>query len=249
MRRHGWLLCLSLLLFILPGVDLLAQEPLSFSAQYSAQYNASANGFAATARRSLTLTANDSYELKNELTAGVSGVVLATLEEASQFHWDGSVLTPLAYSYLLTGIGGDSNTVNFDWATGIALSTDRDENWQIELSAGVIDKLSYQFLLRQQLASTSQSTFDFEIIDGDEIAAQTYRIVGREQLSTSLGTLSSVKLERVRAADDERSTSIWLATEWDFILARLEQVSSSGLTIELDLERASIGSRQVQGLP
>jgi hypothetical protein len=58
-----------------------------------------------------------------------------------------------------------------------------------------------------------------------------------------------VKLERVRAADDERSTSIWLATEWDFILARLEQVSSSGLTIELDLERASIGSRQVQGLP
>ena len=217
--------------------------------EYVAQYEASANGLEATATRSLNRTDENSYRLSNSLEASIAGQALANLDQASEFIIDGGRIVPLNYSYQLSGVSRASHTIFFNWDAEVALSTEGDESWQLQLKEGVMDQLSYQVAIRQALMDNTEdeTSFSFEIIDGDAIEIQEYRLVGEEITSTPLGELSTLKLERVREASDERVTEIWLALEWDFLLTRIEQLNSSGLRISLELKSAKLDGNTVRG--
>lgn len=219
-------------------------------AEYSAQYQASANGLAAEATRSLRRTAENSYRLSNTLEANVLGQSLAKLEQNSEFELRDGRIQPQAYSYQLSGVSRASHAISYNWEAQRALSSEDDESWQLTLHEGVLDQLSYQAALRQAVRSNNgeQATLTFELIDGDEIDSHEYRINGSERLDTPLGTLNTLKLERLRAQTDERVTEFWLAEDWDFLLVRLEQVNSSGLRILLELSEAEIAGAQVRAL-
>ena len=217
--------------------------------EYVAQYEASANGLEATATRSLNRTDENSYRLSNSLEASIAGQALANLDQASEFTIDGGRIVPLNYSYQLSGVSRASHTIFFNWDAEVALSTEGDESWQLQLKEGVMDQLSYQVAIRQALMDNTEdeTSFSFEIIDGDAIEIQEYRLVGEEITSTPLGELSTLKLEQVREASDERVTEIWLALEWDFLLTRIEQLNSSGLRISLELKSAKLDGNTVRG--
>ena len=217
--------------------------------EYVAQYEASANGLEATATRSLNRTDENSYRLSNSLEASIAGQALANLDQASEFIIDGGRIVPLNYSYQLSGVSRASHTIFFNWGAEVALSTEGDESWQLQLKEGVMDQLSYQVAIRQALMDNTEdeTSFSFEIIDGDAIEIQEYRLVGEEITSTPLGELSTLKLEQVREASDERVTEIWLALEWDFLLTRIEQLNSSGLRISLELKSAELDGNTVRG--
>ena len=217
--------------------------------EYVAQYEASANGLEATATRSLNRTDENSYRLSNSLEASIAGQALANLDQASEFIIDGGRIVPLNYSYQLSGVSRASHTIFFNWGAEVALSTEGDESWQLQLKEGVMDQLSYQVAIRQALMDNTEdeTSFSFEIIDGDAIEIQEYRLVGEEITSTPLGELSTLKLEQVREASDERVTEIWLALEWDFLLTRIEQLNSSGLRISLELKSAKLDGNTVRG--
>ena len=219
-------------------------------AEYSAQYQANANGIAATAERSLMEISDGSYQLSNTLQATLGGQTIANLQQSSTFEIRDNIVTPSSYSYLLTGISSASNAIAYNWNALIALSTEDDESWQLELSSQVMDQLSYQFALRRNLiaGTRSDAALEFKIIDGDEIEQHQYRIMGNEVLLTPLGQLNTVKLERIRAQTDPRSTIIWLAADWEFLLARIEQVNRSGLKIELELQEAVVSGQEVTAL-
>ena len=85
-------------------------------------------------------------------------------------------------------------------------------------------------------------------MDTDEIDAHHYRIVGEEVLETNLGRLNTVRVEKVRRDSDSRSTVIWLATDWDYLLVGLEQINGSGRTVELFLLRATVDGEVVSPL-
>jgi hypothetical protein len=217
--------------------------------EYVAQYEASANGLEATATRSLNRTDENSYRLSNSLEASIAGQALANLDQASEFIIDGGRIVPLNYSYQLSGVSRASHTIFFNWDAEVALSTEGDESWQLQLKEGVMDQLSYQVAIRQALMDNTEdeTSFSFEIIDGDAIEIQEYRLVGEEITSTPLGELSTLKLEQVREASDERVTEIWLALEWDFLLTRIEQLNSSGLRISLKLKSAKLDGNTIRG--
>jgi len=217
--------------------------------EYVAQYEASANGLEATATRNLNRTDENSYRLSNSLEASIAGQALANLDQASEFTIDGGRIVPLNYSYQLSGVSRASHTIFFNWDAEVALSTEGDESWQLQLKEGVMDQLSYQVAIRQALMDNTEdeTSFSFEIIDGDAIEIQEYRLVGEEITSTPLGELSTLKLEQVREASDERVTEIWLALEWDFLLTRIEQLNSSGLRISLKLKSAKLDGNTIRG--
>jgi hypothetical protein len=217
--------------------------------EYVAQYEASANGLAATATRSLSKIDESSYRLSNSLEASIAGQALANLEQASEFIIDGKRVVPLNYSYHLSGVSRASHAIFFNWNAEVALSKEGDESWQLHLKEGVMDQLSYQVAIRQALIDNTENetNFLFGIVDGDAIHMQEYRLVGEEIISTPLGELSTLKLERVREASDERVTEIWLAIEWNFLLTRIEQLNSSGLRISLELKSAVLDGNTVRG--
>lgn len=216
--------------------------------EYVAEYEASANGLAATATRSLSKIDENSYRLSNSLQASLAGQTLANLVQASEFIIEGNRVVPLNYTYQLSGVSRASHAIFFNWDAEIALSTDDDESWQLPLRDGVMDQLSYQVALRQALIdnSDSEAIFSFDIIDGDAIEMQQYRLVGEEILSTPLGELNTLKLERVREASDQRASKIWLAVDWNFLLTRIEQLNNSGLRIVLELKSAELNGEIVR---
>lgn len=232
---------------------LLAAAAPSLHAQqvieYSARYKASANGISALAQRTLEKTSASAYRLSNTLQAEIFDQLIAKLEQTSEFELVAGKLIPQSYSYLLSGISSESKTIAYNWDAAIALSTEDDRSWSIALTGSELDQLSHQFVLRQLIQSSTLTEFEFNLIDEDEVETHRYRVIADEVLQTPLGRLNTVKLQRVRAAEDDRQTIIWLARDWDLLLVRIDQVSASGLSIKLELEQAIVGEAEVTALP
>jgi len=215
---------------------------------YSAEYQATASGLSATAKRTLELDGQQ-YVLENTMEVRIAGVRLGTIEETSRFNWIGDNLQPAAYRYSQSGVASKRERVRFEWENNIAVSTEDDERWEHTLLPGVVDKLSHQLLLRQVLQYTESTEVEFQVIDTDEIETHLYRVSGNELTETALGSLNTVKVERIREDNSNRSTTFWLASEWNMLLVRFLQTDSSGSKTELLLKQAVIDGRQLTALP
>lgn len=236
--RAGSLLCL-----LVAAANSFA-EPVVFHAEYEAK----AYGFSAEASRSLIKISDNLYSLQNTIEAKLFGESLAELNERSEFRWQDGRVLPQSYSYIQSGVSSSTEEVTFDWISNIALSTEDDESWQIPIELGVLDKLTYQLQIRELIKQAVASEFDFQVLDTDEIKEHHYRIVGEEILETEMGRLNTVRVEKVREDSDSRSTVIWLASDWDYLLVGLEQVNGSGRTVELILQNATVDGKVVSAL-
>jgi len=233
-----------------------AQESAQEPTPYSAQYKARANHFKASANRSLTLLEDGSYALVNDLEATLLGQTIARLQQRSEFHFTADAIVTDLYTYELSGITSDDRRMAFDWQAGTVQSSEDDEAWTVELQGQVFDPLSHQLELRQQLRLMSANQakpeitteFEYAVVDGDEIEQLRYQLVGEEVLETPLGNLNCLKFERVRASTSSRSTVIWLARDWEFLIARIEQIDRS-MRITLELEAAELNGASVTALP
>ena len=213
--------------------------------EFTANYKASTNGIGATAIRKLEILEGGLYRLSNSIEASLAGQVIAKLIQISEFHLGAEHLVPLSYNYLLTGISTEASSINYDWDAGLALSNENGENWPIKLTSGVMDELSHQFALRQQIKKGNTDTLEFQLIDGDEIEFHRYRLVGKEVLNTALGKLNSTQIELAQVESNERTTKIWLADDWQYLLVKIEQLDQSGLRIKLELESATVSGNKV----
>jgi len=233
------------------GVDLHAGEPVEFSAYYEAR----TNGMRGSAERHLVQLSDDSYRLNISLEAKMAGINIGDLHQSSEIAMKNGLIVPQHYSYLVSGITTASETVSFNWDAGVALSTEDEQSWTLDLEPGVLDQLSLQLSLARQLEQLPEADlgrkqeFTFQLVDRDAIETHRYRSLGTEVLQTPMGALNSIKLERVRDRDNGRQTLIWFATDWHNLLARIEQVNPSGLRIELALEHARVGDETVSALP
>ncbi len=221
-------------------------------AEFSAYYEARTNGISGSAERHLIKLDDEVYRLNISLEAKMAGIAIGDLEQASEFTMVDAQIKPQNYSYQVTGVTQETRAISFNWDAHLALSTENEQSWTIELGEQALDQLSYQVAMAnalQQQDYTVGTELSFQLVDGSELETQLFRVLGDETLSTPMGNLDCVKLQRVREDDSGRSTTIWLAKDWDFLLARIEQVSGSGMRIELALENALVRGEQVVALP
>lgn len=217
--------------------------------EFSAYYNASTNGISGEAERHLIHQGGNRYRLNVSLEAKVAGVQIGDLEQASEFLWTENGIQPQQYDYQVSGVSSDVESVSFNWDAGIALSAEEDRSWTIELEGQVLDQMSYQQALALAVADNPQETeFKFALVDGSEIEEHLFRLLGEEVIETPLGSLRCIKLERVREGDSGRATIIWLAADWQNLLAKIEQRNPSGMQIELSLRMALVDGELVQAL-
>lgn len=216
--------------------------------EFSAYYQASTNGMRGSAERHLIRQDNDHFRLNISLEAKMAAINIGDLEQVSEFSIRDGIIVPHNYSYMVTGITTASEAVSFNWDADLALSVDEEQRWVLDLESGVLDQLSYQAALALKLKQDSAKDFEFRLVDGDKIETHRYRVVAEEILQTPMGALNTTKLERVREQDNGRQTLIWLADDWDYLLARIEQSNPSGLRIELELENALVAGKQVTAL-
>jgi hypothetical protein len=144
---------ISLLIAIGASSLAAAQTPV----EYEAEYAASANGIAATARRSLTALGDQSFRLVNRLKAEVLSKTIARLEQTSEFKIQANEILPSSYSYALTGISSEARAIFYNWDAGVAVSSEDQESWTLDLHGPTGDQLSHQFAMRQRLINAPDS--------------------------------------------------------------------------------------------
>lgn len=218
---------------MMTGSSMLSAQNLT---TFSTEYSASANGIKAKASRKLQRLDDGSYQFENTLTAEFAGATLATLIETSKFKMLGQNIAPLHYQYSLTGISDDNKVIAFDWQSMLAVSSETLKSWTVDLIDNTQDPLSYQLVLPQLLANQTGSLLEIPVIDGGDIEAQRFRIIGEEVLDSKIGRLNCVIVERI--TNDKRTTTIWFAKDHSYLLTKLEQTTASGLNISLELESA-----------
>lgn len=217
--------------------------------EFSAYYVASTNGISGEAERHLIHQGDERYRLNVSLEAKVAGVNIGDLEQSSEFLLTQHGIQPQQYHYQVSGVSSDVESVSFNWDAGIALSAEEDESWTIELEGQVLDQMSYQQALAMAVQTDpTASSYEFKLVDGPVVEAHQFRHLGEENIETPLGPLRCVKLERVRESDSGRATTIWLAADWEHLLAKIEQRNPSGMQIELSLRMALVGGETVQAL-
>lgn len=217
--------------------------------EFSAYYQASTNGIRGSAERHLVMTDANNYRLNISLEAKMGGINIGDLEQSSEFVFEDGIIRPTNYSYQVSGVSSDVESVAFNWDAGIALSAEEDQSWTVELDGDVLDQLSYQQALAMDVAKGETETLEYLLVDGAEVETYRFRYLGSELIETPMGKFNSIKLERIREADNGRSTIIWLASDWDYLLARIEQNNPSGLKIELQITNALVAGEQVTPLP
>jgi len=228
---------LPLLLYSACSVAQMMAEPVPFRAEYEAQYQ----GLPVKARgiRELVQLEGDRYRMTSSASS-----FLARIIETSEFRLTEEKLTPLAYDYKRQGLGKNkAESTQFDWTAGIA-SHDGTESL---LAAGTLDKLSYQLQLRRDVARAlaegrSEAVLEYEIADMEKRKVYRFAIAGMETMSTPLGELNTVRLDRVREADKNRETSLWLAVDHAFLLVKLKQTEADK-GFELNLNSAVLDGR------
>ncbi|MGV0036118.1 MAG: DUF3108 domain-containing protein [Candidatus Azotimanducaceae bacterium WSBS_2022_MAG_OTU7] len=214
-------------------------EPFSNPRLFRAEYVAEFEGLPIKAKgvRELQRLKDGEYRLTSSATS-----LLARVIETSEFSYTGDQLTPSRYEYSRGGLGKNKQAFlafNYD------SETLQHEDGASKLTAGTLDKLSYQYQLKLDLAKLDlaklalserlSSQLEYTVADGDKLKFYRFMITGEEVLTTPAGDMLTVKLERIRDHDSDRQTTFWLAKDHDYLLAKFKQ-EKNGKGFELNLK-------------
>lgn len=230
---------LSLTVFALP---LQAFELKPFSASYTADWKQSLP-FSGTATRTLSRQDNGQWTLQFK-----ASMLVVNLRETSIFLDKGSHLQPIKYEFKRGGLASKKKLIQrFDWEQLRLTGQDDDDAINLPLLSGLLDKSTYQVSLQRDVAQGKHS-MTYQVVDEDEVEAYDFRVLGEEQVSTPLGQIDAIKVERVRdPTQSKRQTTLWLAKDWNYLLVRLHQVEKDGKEYQIVLEEGRVDGQSIKG--
>ena len=84
----------------------------------------------------------------------------------------------------------------------------------------------------------------YVIADGGRLKHYEFEVIGEEVIDTPVGQLNTIKATRVRDNRDRTST-FWLAKDYDFMLVRFQQLEADGDGFELLLREAEFNGEDL----
>lgn len=226
--------------FALPA-SLMAADLQPFSASYTADWKQLP--FSGKAERSLKKQDDGSWKLDFSASMLVAG-----LTETSWLGLVNGDIQPYKYRYERKGMGKSKKIKqDFDWNSLRVTGSDRGTPINAALTQGIQDKSSYQLALQRDIAE-GKTSMSYQVLDGDDIDTYDFRVLGEEAVTTMVGTVDAIKVERVRdPTQSKRITVLWFAKDWDYLLVRLQQVEKDGKEYQIILEEGRVNNKTVKG--
>lgn len=211
---------------------------------FHAEYQGDVEGLPVRAKgiRELVRLDNGQYRLSSTATS-----LFVSVAESSDFDISDTGPVPATYEYQRRGVGKNRHEMNsFDWAQMVMNHSDG----QTSVTSGTLDKLTYQLKLREDVKQAvadgqTGNPLTYLVADDEKFKEYKFRIMGEEVLSTPLGQLNTVRVERIRE-NSKRQTALWLAKDHEYLLVRLKQVNTKGRVLELNLQSATIAGELLQ---
>lgn len=174
--------------------------------------------------RSLRSAGNGKLSFTSDMhaTGFVASFVKDEVSERSLLSYAGTQLKPDSYTYNKSG-GKKSRHLNlsFDWAKGLVQNTVAGKEWELPLVEGAQDKLSYQLAIMNDL-QRGATELVYPIADKNKFKTYRFKVAGKETLETAMGSLETVRVERI-VETDGKSTTLWCAPSLNYLPVRIEQ--------------------------
>ena len=226
----------ALLLVILTAgwtAETRADEPLltPFNAMYTVKREGMVIG-----ENQRTLTAGKDgryvYESIARATGWVAWLFRDEVLERSVWVYANSRIRPLEYTYGRSR-GRNQRRVQlaFDWDRKLVTNNVDSDAWRMPLPDDAQDKLVYQLSIMRDMQRPHPDLV-YHIADGGMIKTYKFAITGQENLPTPMGTMHTVKIERV---GDKRDTSVWLAPSLQYLPVKISQTDKDGSELSMHL--------------
>lgn len=207
---------------------------------YEVQYKARYRGLRASAVSNLQVLGNQHYQMHNRVELKLLGKTVVSITENSHFSIDERRFISGEYEFVQDGIGDRVRRQNFNHAEGQASVMHDEKLSTVAIEGEVLDELNAFLYLRRAVAEASAKDIFFMQLDKDQVEEMHYQVLGQELIDTPLGEIDALVLERVRAPDSRRSTKIWLAPQWDYLMIQLEQVDPKDRKMTLEVEEITL---------
>lgn len=165
---------------------------------------------------------------------GIAAIAGVEINERSLIRWNEGKPETIDYSFSQKAGWKDKQrriTVNAKNKT--IVSEDKEKTYNLKYQSGVLDRHAITIAIMQDLSQGKLGDLTYPVADREELDTQLYRIVGNEKMDTTLGSFKSVKVQRIRENANGKATTLWLASDKQFIPLRIEQKESNGDTIEM----------------
>lgn len=130
--------------------------------------------------------------------------------------------------------------IDFDWNKGVARWKDEEQTRDIPLTAPTSDRHSLSLLVRHQLktalSSSNQAPQEISVpfLNKATLRQYDFKLLGEEIVATKVGAMNCYKYQRISGSG--RSTTLWLAKELDWHLAKFEKAKKGSVGAALLLE-------------
>lgn len=222
--------CLTFALGVL--APLASAQPLqSFTATYQSAWDVGVP-LDGEVQRSLTQTPNGNWLFKTTASA-----LVASVQESSHLDISANQVIPQSYHYKRKVLGKKREArLTFDWQQAKVHNDVENKPWEMTITPGTQDKLSYQLQMRLDLKAGKTGPFSYQVADGGKLKTYKFKLMGHEKLQTPLGELDTIKVARDRGPNADRKTYIWFAPAEDYLIVQLRQVESDGKVYALALK-------------
>ena len=230
-RFHALRLAAAALLAAVPLLAAAAAPP-AYTARYEVRRNGDALGTATVAFQRLP---NGRYQLVTDTVGseGLAAIAGVSVNERSVLRWDGAPET-IAYDFRQKlGWKSKTRSLQVDAAARRINGTDKDRPYSAAYEPGVLDRHAVVVALMADLAGGRTGTLEYRVPDREGVENWTYRTGGTEQVQTAMGAQRALRVERVRASGNGRSTTLWLGADRNYVPLRLLQREPDGETIEM----------------
>ena len=190
------------------------------------------------ARTSISLSKTETgrwlYQRESKPTSLVARMLGVEVSEQSVWSWDQDIQI---HSYRYDRSGKEKHVhLRFDWQQMKVTNTINGDPWQMDIPAGTTDKLSINLALMAHLAR-SETDISFPVADGGRLKTYDYKVLGRETITTELGSFDTIKVTRNKRGRKGRQATLWLAPELDYVVVRMEKADKDGEIIILKIQQ------------
>lgn len=212
----------------------IAQLPANLILSYTLKLGGAKLG---TVVKQLSLE-GDTYQSTSETRAeGLASILLGgDLLESCSFVFDDLKVVSHDYSSSKTGRGAYQNDTHFDWENR-TLSFGPEEEITLDMPAGyIVDGCNMPFAATMSKGQISADE-PFYIVDGISRRIRGYTVLGisNETINTAIGELRTVKIELQRLDNPDRTLTLWLAEDKQYVLVRTVEKRPSRTTVmEID---------------
>lgn len=208
------LLFIVLLPALAPAASADGAPPL-----FSAHYGVYADGFkVGEMERHLRALDADTYTLETKAVTTGLVAIFKQDEYIERSTWKSGKESYLPVEFYSRYRGRSKEVVErlrFDWERNVVLSLRDGKETELPVESGVLDKLMYQVVMRDEL-ERGVTRLKYRVADRGKIEDYELEVVGREVIDTVLGKQPTVKVRK-------GTTLLWCATELDYLPVKLEQ--------------------------